>query len=1271
MNMRDLKASLYKRVLTKRAALKPDITLLPHQERVVSKWQGEDQPPGMLVYHGLGSGKTPTSIAVGESMPGIKNVVVPAALRENYRKQLRQFSTDPRKYHVMSYEEALKGKPESSLTVFDEAHRMGREGTAISMLPRRMTGRKLLLTGTPVRNEPSEIVPLLKAIAPDRPIPKTQEAFNQQFIRTQLVHPDILTRLFLGIKPGERQVFTEPEKFKKLVEGRVDYQPSKGEFPGFDEKHIDVDMTPEQSDLYRGVMSGSPMAWKIRLNLPPSKAESARLNSFLSGVRQISNNPSAYDKRLVGDPVDHSPKLQRMVDDVQKGLKNTANFKGLVYSNYLDAGIVPMANRLTKLGIPNAVFTGELNDKLRKKVIEDYNKGDIKVLLVSGAGSEGLDLKGTKMVQVMEPHWNLARTKQVIGRAIRHQSHSHLPPEERFVTVNWYHSKPQQSFLSRWGLLPPDRGVDRYLYSRAVEKQQIINQMLSSLKEVGAQKPQEAAPLTKAAFTIPDPLLDYLASVAGLRKLQTLARKYRAGASAIEQTADLLTPPRELTPVKMEEEKEAGVKAAVVDYAEGLPDPKRFGDPRQILKNKLLEWVVQEHKARRAGRHLDVRFGEPGGGPSLYSWATKKELPKPGERPISLFQQPLHRGTYADFQGTIPSGYGAGEVKQHDRGKISVTEATRDKIKFVTLHKGDPEYFTMIRQTGVPKNPQTARMRRTQGGSWLLINTTPLKAEQVLGGPASQVGMNKLKFTSIPAEKVDKIFDPNFLVQSKIDGASLLYHVMQDKIEAVSYRQSKAGRPIVHTQRMFGLGGAKPKDLPPELSGTILRGEAYGVRDNKAIPPQELGGLLNASALKSLGEQARRKIQMRNMVFDVVRRGKEPVQPGERWKTLEEVSKYLPPNLFHLPETATTPDEAKSLWNRIQSGEHPLTSEGVIGWPKGDGRPVKVKVMPESDVWVKGVFPGEGKYKGTHAGGFEYATAPEGSVVGRVGTGLSDEARRSLAEEPEKWVDRMARIRSQGKFPGGAHRAPSFIALHEDYPQKTAQAEPVQAGMTQSNLNKLREAIGAKAPILRDPKAEHMGVYVHPESQQYIKGLVEKLPPKTRKTLTPSLRRMLRKYGLIYGSDVNKPAVAAHEMGHSTGSNVMLPVEAAQMNASPLFGGLLASGMAAHTLRNPPIGLGSSLARVGLTGAAGAGAGLLFHLPTLFEEGRASLRGLKALREAGFSDKDVSEARGDMWNAYKSYLSHATLRPAAYAALGTGAALGATGLKALLKKWRR
>jgi hypothetical protein len=349
----------------------------------------------------------------------------------------------------------------------------------------------------------------------------------------------------------------------------------------------------------------------------------------------------------------------------------------------------------------------------------------------------------------------------------------------------------------------------------------------------------------------------------------------------------------------------------------------------------------------------------------------------------------------------------------------------------------------MIRRSGKPDAPATERERKTQGGSWLLINTTPRDAAKLLGGDSESVGLHKLKYTSIPAEKVDKLFDPNYLVQEKVDGASALFHLLSDRMEAVSYRVSTTGRPIIHTYRVFGPSGGKLSvKVPPELVGTIMRGELYGEREGKAIPTQELGGILNASVQRSLEKQREGRVNLKAMLFDVVRYGKEPavdLTPAEREEKLKSILPLLPKGKFHLPETARDPEAAKALWEKITSGQHPRTSEGIIGWPLEAGKkPVKVKTYPESDVWVRGVFPGEGKLKDTAAGGFEYGLSPEGPVVGRVGTGFTEVTRREMFEDPKSWEGRMARIRSQGRFPSGAHRAPAFLSLHEDYPSKMA-----------------------------------------------------------------------------------------------------------------------------------------------------------------------------------------------------------------------------------------
>ena len=113
--------------------------------------------------------------------------------------------------------------------------------------------------------------------------------------------------------------------------------------------------------------------------------------------------------------------------------------------------------------------------------------GDLKVLLISGAGAEGLDLKGTQLVQIMEPHWNEARIKQVIGRGVRHQSHAHLPPEYQKVQVQRYYAAPQPGWLQRWGLSEKDTGADRYMYQLAQKKQVLVDQLLNILKEVGSE----------------------------------------------------------------------------------------------------------------------------------------------------------------------------------------------------------------------------------------------------------------------------------------------------------------------------------------------------------------------------------------------------------------------------------------------------------------------------------------------------------------------------------------------------------------------------------------------------------------------------------------------------------------------------------------------------------------------------------------------------------------------------------------------------------------
>ena len=62
----------------------------------------------------------------------------------------------------------------------------------------------------------------------------------------------------------------------------------------------------------------------------------------------------------------------------------------------------------------------------------------VEVIIITQAGAEGISLKGVRQVFALEPFWNESRILQVVGRASRDGSHSHLPVPERTLAVHRY-----------------------------------------------------------------------------------------------------------------------------------------------------------------------------------------------------------------------------------------------------------------------------------------------------------------------------------------------------------------------------------------------------------------------------------------------------------------------------------------------------------------------------------------------------------------------------------------------------------------------------------------------------------------------------------------------------------------------------------------------------------------------------------------------------------------------------------------------------------------
>ena len=98
----------------------------------------------------------------------------------------------------------------------------------------------------------------------------------------------------------------------------------------------------------------------------------------------------------------------------------------------------------------------------------------IKVIIVSRAGSEGLDFKNIRQMHILDPWYNLNRSEQVIGRAVRNKSHCDLPYNKRTVEIFLYGSELNNHTVE---------AMDLYVYRLAEYKALRIGIITRILKE--------------------------------------------------------------------------------------------------------------------------------------------------------------------------------------------------------------------------------------------------------------------------------------------------------------------------------------------------------------------------------------------------------------------------------------------------------------------------------------------------------------------------------------------------------------------------------------------------------------------------------------------------------------------------------------------------------------------------------------------------------------------------------------------------------------------
>jgi len=125
-------------------------------------------------------------------------------------------------------------------------------------------------------------------------------------------------------------------------------------------------------------------------------------------------------------------------------------------------------------------YHGGIDEKDRKNNLVGFNLKEniygkiIKIIMISAAGAEGLSLKNTRQVHIIEPYWHEVRITQMTGRAIRQCSHKDLPLSERHVDV--YRYKSIRPKIKKWT-------ADQFIEDIARSKEGLIQSFLDAVKE--------------------------------------------------------------------------------------------------------------------------------------------------------------------------------------------------------------------------------------------------------------------------------------------------------------------------------------------------------------------------------------------------------------------------------------------------------------------------------------------------------------------------------------------------------------------------------------------------------------------------------------------------------------------------------------------------------------------------------------------------------------------------------------------------------------------
>lgn len=421
---------------------------------------------------------------------------------------------------------------EGCTLIFDEAQNffnavVNGSKNAVALYSAMMKTRDLrivYLSATPCINDPFELMPCFNTCAGYELLPTDYDEFYELFVDTAnnrvKNREKLKNRLYaltsyngdwwrtggVAAKPGDpikRDGF--PDQMPIIVER--------------------VPMSPEQFAAYSHARELESVVKKKRVTIrqPMQKPKSDPGSTYRVASRQISNfwlpdfvkvkriGEYGFDKHIdritpamLADLSRYSPKMERILTNADKhpGLS-------VVYSSFVSGEGLKIFSRVldhhgwreydpARPKKPGervyAFYTGQQSPEERAAIQTEFNKpqnrdgASIDMLLLSGAGAEGVDLKNVMSIHLMEPYWNWGRIEQIIARGCRYLSHNDYPPDRRVIQPYLYLSdypagyvyKPTSKSKAKQA---PEKTTDVHLYTKSINGKILIDRFYAVLME--------------------------------------------------------------------------------------------------------------------------------------------------------------------------------------------------------------------------------------------------------------------------------------------------------------------------------------------------------------------------------------------------------------------------------------------------------------------------------------------------------------------------------------------------------------------------------------------------------------------------------------------------------------------------------------------------------------------------------------------------------------------------------------------------------------------